>query len=125
MDRHHRIAIDVETQYLGRESRPDDQRYVFAYTITLHNTGDRAAQLLRRHWVITDANGRVQEVEGEGVVGEQPYLRPGERYQYTSGVVLETPVGAMEGEYRMRGADEAEFDAPIPPFTLSLPHALH
>jgi ApaG protein len=98
---------------------------VFSYTITISNTGKLAAKLLTRHWVITDANGEVQEVHGEGVVGEQPYLRPGESFEYTSGTVMDTPVGSMEGSYQMVTDDGSAFDARIPVFTLSMPNALH
>lgn len=119
------IRIQVATQYVDDQSEPDIDRYVFAYTITIENTGDVPAQLLRRHWVITDANGKVQEVSGDGVVGEQPRLNPGETYRYSSGAVLETPVGAMQGSYRMQADDGIDFDAPIPPFTLAVPGVLH
>jgi ApaG protein len=119
------IEVDVETNYLAEQSAPDDDRYVFSYTVTIYNAGDVAAKLLTRHWIINDANGRVQEVHGEGVVGEKPYLRPGESFEYTSGTVLETPVGSMQGSYQMITDDGMTFDAEIPPFTLSLPNALH
>jgi ApaG protein len=121
----YRINIDVQTRYIADQSSPAHSRYVFAYTITIHNAGAVAAQLLRRHWIITDANGRVQEVRGDGVVGEQPHLRPGEAFRYTSGAVLETPVGSMHGSYQMRADDGTLFDAPIQPFTLSMPRSLH
>jgi ApaG protein len=120
-----RIDIGVETTYIAEQSDPQDDRYVFAYTITIANAGDSPAKLLNRHWVITDANGKIQEVRGEGVVGEQPYLRPGEAFRYTSGTVLETPVGSMEGEYEMVNDDGSRFLAPIPPFSLSMPRAVH
>jgi ApaG protein len=100
-------------------------RFVFAYTITIRNEGNQSAKLLTRHWIINDANGNVQEVHGEGVVGEQPYLKPGESFQYTSGTVIETPVGSMEGSYQMLSEDGTPFDADIPAFTLSLPNKLH
>jgi len=115
----------VETQYIEEQSLPDQDHYVFAYTITIHNDGEVPAQLLHRHWVITDANNKVQEVKGEGVVGEQPHLKPGERYRYTSGTMMETPVGTMRGSYQMIADDGVHFDAEIPTFTLSRPHALH
>jgi ApaG protein len=121
----YRIHIDVETRYIADQSSPAHSRYVFAYTITIHNAGTVAAQLLRRHWIITDANGRVQEVRGDGVVGEQPHLRPGEAFRYTSGAVIETPVGSMHGSYQMRADDGTLFDAPIEPFSLSMPRSLH
>lgn len=119
------IEIGVESEFLSAQSEPTEQRFVFAYTITIANTGNVTAQLLSRHWYITDGNGRVQEVSGDGVVGEQPTLAPGDRFRYSSGAMIETPVGAMEGSYRMRAEDGNEFDAPIPPFTLAVPNLLH
>jgi ApaG protein len=119
------IAISVATRFVDEQSRPSDNRYVFAYTITIQNTGEIGAQLLSRHWIITDGNGKVEEVRGDGVVGEQPQLRPGEEYQYTSGAVLETSVGVMRGSYRLVAEDGTMFDAPIPQFTLSIPRTLH
>ena len=124
-DKHSGIHIQVATSYIDDQSEPDADRYVFAYTITISNDGECAAKLLSRHWVITDANGKVQEVSGDGVVGEQPHLNPGERFRYSSGAVLETPVGAMQGLYRMVSDDGASFDAPIAPFTLAVPGLLH
>jgi len=121
----HAIAIEVATRFLPEESAPDDGRYVFAYTIRIHNHGPVPAQLISRHWIITDANGKVQEVRGDGVVGEQPRLAPGESFEYTSGAVLETGLGTMRGSYRMRTDDGTSFDAPIDPFTLSIPRTLH
>ena len=119
------IKIDVATNYIVGQSEPDVGRYVFAYTITIENLGDLPARLLSRHWVITDANGKVQEVKGDGVVGEQPHLNPGETFRYSSGAVLETPVGAMQGSYRMKADNGTHFEAPIPPFTLAVPGVLH
>ena len=119
------IRIDVVTDYVDEQSEPDADRYVFAYTITIVNNGNVAATLLSRHWVITDANGKVQEVSGDGVVGEQPHLKPGEEFRYSSGAVLETPVGAMQGLYRMESEGGINFDAPIAPFTLAVPGLLH
>jgi ApaG protein len=119
------IDVQVEPRFVPDQSRPGDNRYVFAYTITLHNAGDIAARLLTRHWVITDANGKVEEVTGEGVVGEQPWIRPGDEYEYTSGAVLETSVGIMQGSYQMLADDGTHFEAAIPPFTLSIPRTLH
>jgi ApaG protein len=119
------IRIQVVTSYIDDQSEPDSDRYVFAYTITISNEGDVAAKLISRHWVITDANGKVQEVSGDGVVGEQPQLHPGEEFRYSSGAVLETPVGAMQGLYRMEAEDGLNFDAPIAPFTLAVPGLLH
>ena len=119
------IEVSAETTYVEAQSEPNAGRYLFAYTITIANTGATAAQLLTRHWLITDANGRVQEVRGEGVVGEQPVIAPGHSFQYTSAAVLQTPLGSMAGSYHMRGADGEEFDAPIPIFRLSVPRTLH
>jgi len=119
------IKIEVSTKYIVGQSEPDVGRYVFSYTITIENLGDLPARLLSRHWVITDANGKVQEVTGDGVVGEQPHLNPGETFRYSSGAVLETPVGAMQGSYRMEADNGTNFDAPIPPFTLAVPGVLH
>lgn len=119
------IDVDVVTNYIPEQSSPDEDRFVFAYTITIRNTGNLAAKLLTRHWIINDANGKVQEVHGEGVVGEQPYLQPGESFQYTSGTVIETPVGSMEGTYQMVTDEGEAFNAIIPVFTLSYPNALH
>lgn len=117
--------IQVETQYLEARSNPGDDHYVFAYTITIRNTGEVAARLMSRHWVITDANGKVEEVVGDGVVGQQPFLRPGEDFSYTSGTSLETPVGSMQGNYQMRAENGEHFDAPIEPFSLAKPNAVH
>jgi|SRR5210317_643751 ApaG protein len=124
-DRNYDIRVHVATQYVDEQSEPSIDRYVFAYTITIENLGDIAAQLISRHWIITDANGKVQEVQGDGVVGEQPRLDPGESYRYSSGAVLETPVGSMQGSYRMKAGDGIDFDAPIAPFTLAVPGMLH
>ena len=124
-DENYNIQVEVETQYVEAQSLPDQDHYVLAYTITIHNAGSIAAQLLSRHWIITDANHKVQEVKGDGVVGEQPHLKPGERYRYTSGTMLETPVGTMRGSYQLIADDGVEFDAEIPLFTLSMPRTLH
>jgi len=119
------IDISVATQYVEDQSQPDSDRYVFAYTITITNNGASPSQLLRRHWVITDAVGETEEVRGEGVIGKQPRLRPGESFQYTSGAILRTPVGAMHGEYEFEDEQGRLFDVPIPPFSLSLPNMVH
>ena len=119
------IHIHVATSYMDDQSEPEADRYVFAYTITISNQGEVPATLLSRHWIITDANGKVQEVSGDGVVGEQPHLNPGERFRYSSGAVIETPVGAMQGLYRMETDGGESFDAPIEPFTLAVPGLLH
>ena len=125
MSQEYDIQVDVDTAYIPEQSDPDARRYVFTYTITILNTGSVPAKLLTRRWLITDANGKVEEVSGEGVVGEQPYLKPGEGFRYTSGAILETPVGAMEGSYQMQADDGHHFDAPIPAFTLAQPGLLH
>ena len=119
------IKVLVGSQYIEAESNPEADRYVFAYTINILNQGNIPAKLLSRHWVITDANNRVQEVKGKGVVGEQPYLKPGEAFQYTSGTMMETPVGSMQGTYQMVADDDHHFDAIIEPFTLALPKILN
>lgn len=119
------IQITVETLYLPDQSEPDGERYVFAYTVTIHNTGSLPMRLVNRHWIITDANGKVQEVQGEGVVGEQPHILPGQQHRYSSGAVIETPVGTMEGSYGMRADDGAQFRAEIPRFRLAVPGVLH
>ena len=124
-DVRHRIRVEVETSYLDEQSDPHEHRYVFAYTITIRNEGAVAAKLLTRHWIITDADGRVQEVRGDGVVGEQPRLEPGQGFRYSSGAVIETPVGSMQGSYQMVDAQGARFDAPIPAFRLAIPGLLH
>jgi len=121
----HRIKVSVQAAYLPGQSVPEQNRYVFAYTITITNTGNTPAKLLTRHWVITDANSQTREVRGEGVVGEQPLLPPGASFEYTSGTVLETPVGTMHGSYQMVADDGTRFDAEIPSFTLSIPRTLH
>jgi ApaG protein len=117
--------VSAVPQYLAQQSDEAAERYVFAYTITLRNTGSVAAQLISRHWIITDAKGLVQEVRGLGVVGEQPLLQPGQSYEYTSGTSIATAVGTMKGAYQMVAADGTRFDAPIPEFTLSVPRVLH
>lgn len=121
----HNIIVEVETRYVEGQSEPDNDRFVFSYTITIRNAGLIAAQLLSRHWIITDANGNVQEVRGEGVVGEQPHLNPGEGFQYTSGAMIATPVGSMRGTYQMVADNGDHFDAEIPAFTLAIPRTLH
>ncbi len=117
--------IDVATRYLDDQSAPEEGRFVFAYTIHIRNSGRVPARLLGRHWIITDANNLVQEVKGQGVVGAQPKLKPGESFEYTSGSVLTTPVGTMRGAYQMVAEDGTRFDATIPEFTLSAPRVLH
>ena len=119
------IAITVTPQYLEEQSVPESNQYVFAYTVHMENTGSIAAQLLTRHWIITDSEGKIEEVRGPGVVGEHPHLRPGDSYQYTSGAILQTPVGSMMGSYQMRDANGDTFDAIIPTFTLSAEVVFH
>lgn len=121
----HQIDVQVETRYVESQSIPNEDRFVFSYTITIRNDGQSSARLLNRHWIITDANGKVQEVRGEGVVGEQPQLNPGETFRYTSGTVLGTPVGSMQGSYDMVDGHGNHFDALIPPFSLARPGSLH
>ena len=121
----YQFDIDVDTRFLDDQSAPEEDRYVFAYTIHIRNQGKLPARLLGRHWLITDGNGKVKEVVGEGVVGEQPWLRPGEGFEYTSGAVLETDIGTMRGSYDILADDGTRFAAPIPAFTLSIPRTLH
>jgi ApaG protein len=119
------IEVTAATQYLAEQSDEPGGRYVFSYTITLRNTGTVAAQLISRHWIISDAQGLVQEVRGMGVVGAQPRLEPGQSFEYTSGAAIATPVGTMKGSYQMLAADGTRFEAEIPQFTLSVPRVLH
>lgn len=119
------VAVKVQTTYLPEQSDEAVDRYVFAYTIVISNTGSIPAQLISRHWIITDGSGGVQEVRGLGVVGEQPLLKPGESFEYTSGTAISTPVGSMKGSYQMVAEDGLRFDAPIPEFILSVPRVLH
>jgi ApaG protein len=119
------IKVSAVTQYLAEQSDESAGRFVFAYTIKIHNTGNVAAQLISRHWIITDAQGLVQEVRGLGVVGAQPLLQPGESYEYTSGASIASAVGTMKGSYQMVATDGTRFEAPIPQFTLSVPRVLH
>lgn len=119
------IRVSVKTEYLPSESDEDNNRFVFAYTITVENHGSEAAKLLSRHWIITDAESRIQEVKGKGVIGEQPYLKEGESFSYTSGTMIETKVGSMQGSYQMIADDSHTFDAIVAPFTLAIPGILH
>lgn len=120
-----KITVSAESVYLANQSDEDQSRYIFAYTIKITNNGTIAARLISRHWIITDSNERVQEVRGDGVVGEQPDLKPGTTYEYTSSAAIETPVGTMRGSYQMVAEDGTRFDAAIPEFTLSIPRVLH
>ena len=119
------IDVRVAVRFMEEQSEPEERRFVFAYTIDIHNTGATPAQLLTRHWLITDADGRIQEVHGDGVVGEQPDIAPGSTHTYSSGAIIETPVGTMEGRYGMVAADGTEFDAVIPVFRLAVPGVLN
>ena len=124
-DDKNRLNITTQVTYLAEQSDEADNRFVFSYTITLTNIGETTVQLLRRHWIITDANQDVQEVRGQGVVGEQPVLKPKQSFEYTSGTVLSTQVGTMSGSYQMVAEDGTRFNAPIPQFVLSVPRVLH
>src|SRR5215813_3686817 len=119
------IKVTARTTFIAEQSDVNKGRFVFAYTITIAHTGSVPVQLISRHWIITDSNNKVQEVRGVGVVGEQPKLRPNESFEYTSGTAIATPVGTMRGSYQMVAEDGAQFDAPIPEFTLSMPRVLH
>ena len=121
----YRIEVSARSAFIPERSDAEKGRYVFAYTITITNKGSLAAQLLSRHWIITDARNEVQEVKGDGVIGEQPLLHPNESFQYTSGASIATPVGTMRGTYHMVADDGTRFDAPIPEFTLAVPRVLH
>ena len=125
MSEQHNIVVNVTTAHIEEQSDAKAERYVFTYTITIRNKGSMPAQLLTRHWIITNADGKTQEVRGDGVVGEQPNIKPGDTFQYTSGTTLETPVGSMYGSYQMQADDGTTFDAQIKPFTLSVPDALN
>lgn len=124
-ERKYQFTVTPRAKFIAEQSDAGSERYAFAYTITITNTGDMPAQLVSRHWIITDANNMVQEVKGQGVVGAQPNLKPGESFEYTSGSVLATPVGTMRGAYQVVAEDGTRFDAPIPEFTLSAPRVLH
>jgi ApaG protein len=119
------IDISVQTQYLQEQSDPAKNRYAFSYTIGIQNLGDEPVKLLSRHWIITDDNNQIEEVKGPGVVGLQPLIQPGQKFVYTSGAVLATQFGTMQGSYEMLKPDGSRFDAPIPAFLLSRPHSVH
>lgn len=125
MSEKNKIIVEANPYYIEAQSSPVHNRYVFAYTITITNAGSVPAKLMTRHWLITDANGKIQEVNGEGVVGEQPYLAPGDSFRYTSAAMIETPVGVMQGNYHMLSDNGENFKAYIPKFTLSIPRVLH
>lgn len=119
------ISVQAKSNFVPEQSDVDSNRFVFAYTITITNTGSVPARLVSRHWIITDSDEKVHEVKGLGVVGEQPFLQPSESFEYTSGASIATPVGSMRGSYQMVAEDGTNFEAPIPPFILSMPRVLH
>ena len=121
----HDVRVEVDSIYIPEQSDPNNELYVFAYTVNIYNNGEVPAKLLTRHWVITDSHGHIQEVKGEGVIGQHPHLEPGESFSYSSGTHLETAIGVMEGSYQMRADDGTLFDAQIPAFTLAVPNTLH
>ena len=125
MSEKNKILVEASPYYIEAQSSPEQNRYVFAYTITITNVGSTPARLMTRYWLITDANGKIQEVNGEGVVGEHPYLHPGDSFRYTSAAMIETPVGVMQGKYQMLSDTGDSFNANIPKFTLSIPRILH
>jgi ApaG protein len=125
MSEKNKVLVEAKPQYIEAQSSPEDNRFVFAYTITITNVGEVPARLLTRHWLITDANGKVQEVNGDGVVGEHPHLNPGDSFRYTSAAMIDTPVGVMQGKYQMQSDTGMQFSAQIPKFTLSIPRVLH
>lgn len=124
-DKKYAFSVSVETAYLPDQSNPDDKKYAFAYTVTIRNAGSIAAQLISRHWIITDANNHVKEVKGLGVIGAQPLLQPGQQFEYTSGTLLATPIGSMRGTYKIVAEDGTLFDAEIESFTLAVPKVLN
>ncbi|MGG2398289.1 Co2+/Mg2+ efflux protein ApaG [Pseudomonas sp. SH1-B] len=124
-DPRYQIDVSVTTRYLAAQSQPEQNRFAFSYTVTIVNNGELPAQLLSRHWLITDGDGRVQEVRGAGVIGQQPHIEPGASHTYSSGTVMATQVGTMQGSYQMLAEDGKRFDATIAPFRLAVPGALH
>lgn len=124
-DPRYQIAVSVVTRYLSEQSQPQQQRYAFAYTVTVRNEGTQPARLMSRHWIITDGDGNVEQVHGDGVVGQQPLIQPGQEHVYSSGTVMNTLVGTMQGSYQMVAEDGKRFDAAIAPFRLAVPGALH
>lgn len=125
MSKKYAVNVLVDTSFVDEQSEPDQERYVFAYHVSIENIGSKVAQLLSRHWIITDATGHIEEVKGDGVIGEQPTLAPGETFKYTSAAMIATPVGTMHGSYQMRADDGTQFEAPINAFRLSIPNILH
>lgn len=125
MNEKNKIVVEAASRFIREKSSPSQNRYVFAYTITIANQGEKSAKLLSRQWLIMDSNGKTQEIRGDGVTGKQPYLKPGDVFRYTSGAVIETAVGVMEGNYLFVEDDGCQFIAPIPKFTLSIPRTLH
>ncbi|MDC9729676.1 MAG: Co2+/Mg2+ efflux protein ApaG [Methyloprofundus sp.] len=125
MSEKNKILVDVTPRYIAEQSKPNDKRFVFAYKITITNIGSEPAKLIRRKWLITDSNGKIEEVQGDGVIGQTPHLKVGESFAYTSGALIKTSVGTMEGKYIMQTDTGEEFDAIIPRFTLSIPRTLH
>ncbi len=125
MSEKNQIIVEAQPQFIKEQSVPDENRYVFAYTITITNTGSNAVKLMARQWLIIDSNGKVQEVRGEGVIGKQPLLKPGNIFRYTSGAIIETPVGVMQGHYIFVDEENEPFTAVIPKFTLTIPRVLH
>jgi len=121
----YRLQVEVKSEYLAEHSEPEMERFVFAYHIKITNTGNMATKLVSRHWLITDGNEQIEEVKGPGVVGEQPEIEPQESYEYTSGAILKTPIGTMQGSYQMLAADGVRFEAPIPTFALAVKEQLH
>ena len=121
----YQFSVDVRPRFVPEHSSPDEDKFLFAYTVTIRNTGEVTAQLISRHWIITDANNKTEEVQGLGVVGEQPVLQPGEAFEYTSGCPIATPVGSMRGSYQCVAEDGTRFEAAIPEFVLSMPRTLH
>lgn len=124
-DPRYQVDVSVTTRFLAEQSQPEQNRFAFSYSISIHNSGNLPAKLLSRHWLITNGDGQVQEVRGSGVVGQQPLIAPGEIHSYTSGTVMSTRVGTMQGSYQMLAADGKKFDAVIAPFRLAVPGSLH
>lgn len=122
---YNKVTVKASSEYLESESNPESERFVFAYHVRITNAGDSPAQLVSRHWIITDGNDEIEEVKGDGVIGEQPWIEPGDSFEYSSGAILKTPIGFMQGAYHMKAEDGTAFDAEIPPFTLAQPRLLN